>query len=352
MSGVSPEQQQLIDANADLASRDPRYTYPHPALQGTGPASYVQRAIDLTITLGEGSIGNTGFNTVKLSNLRIVATIAKAGFPSMDKASLRIYGVPPTIMNSISTLGIPLPMVRHNNAVLVEAGDAINGMATVYSGFIQNAWQDFDEIPETSLNIVAWGGADQAVFPVPPISFSGTADVATMLSGIAGRMGWGFENSGVSVQLSNPYFSGTALEQCHAIARAANIEMYADTGKSPITLAIWPKTGTRGGQIPLISAETGLVSYPKFRDQGMSFRCIFNPNVRIGGQIQMQSTVGGAGTATQTNTAQPATPAQGGPNGTWYVVSPFTYSLASQMPGGPWFIDVNCARTSVPGTSP
>lgn len=305
----------------------------------------------MTITLGEGSIGNTGSNTVRLSNLRIVVNVAKGGMPSMDKASIRVYGVPPPIMNSISTLGIPLPMVRHNNAVLVEAGDAINGMATVYSGFIQNAWENFDEIPETALDIVAWGGADQAVFPVPPLSQPSSFDVATVLSGLANRMGWGFENSGVSVQLPASYFPGTALEQCHAIARAANIELYPDTTTSPITLAIWPRTGTRGGMIPLISAGTGLIGYPKFRDQGMSFKCIFNPSIRLGGRVQMQSTVGGAGTAAQTNTTQPATAAQGGPNGTWYVVSPLTYNLASQLPGGPWFCDVSCARTSVPGTS-
>ena len=322
-------------------------TAPAAAPSGGSTGSYVARAIDVTITLGTGTFGQTGQNTVKLSGLRVVVTIEKAGAPSMDKLSARIYGVPPSIMNAVSTLGIQLTMVRHNNTVLIEAGDPVNGMAVVYSGYLTNAWQDFSEIPETSLVINGWGGKDQATFPVPPISFPGAADVATILSGIATRMGWGFENNGVVVKLANPYAAGTALEQAYAIARAANIECYADTSTSPITLAIWPKTGTRGGQVPLINAQSGLVGYPRFQSNGMSFRCIFNPNFRLGGQIQMQSSTGATGLATSGTTAQ-----VGGPNGNWYIIGPLTYSLAAQLPGGPWFCDVNCARVPGPPAQP
>lgn len=322
------------------------------ATQGAGSPSYVQRAINLTITLGEGSIGNTGSNTVKLSNLRIVVSVAKGGFPSMDRASIRAYGVDPSTIQSVSTLGIPIPMVRHNNAVLVEAGDAVNGMATLYSGFIQNAWADYDEAPETSLNIAAWGGADQAVFPIPPLSQPTSFDVATVLSGLATRMQWKFENNGVSVQLPAGYYPSSALEQCHAIARDSNIELYADTGTSPITLAIWPKTGTRSGQVPVISPQTGMIGYPKYRDQGLSFKTIFNANLRIGGVVQIQSTVGQAPTTVGPGQAVPAGTQSGGPSGTWYVVAPLTHNLASQMPGGPWYSEAACVRLpGQPGTS-
>ncbi|MDR3533948.1 MAG: hypothetical protein P4L90_25710 [Rhodopila sp.] len=307
-------------------------------------SSYVERKIDITITLGQGTFGQSGMNTVKLSGLRSVVNILKGGFPSMDRATVRVYGVPPSVMNSISTLGIPLPMVRHNNTVTVEAGDDTNGMSVVYAGYITNAWQDFSEVPETSLNITGWGGQDQALFPAPAISYPGTADVATILSGLATRMGWSFENGGVQVKLSNPYFAGTALEQAHNVARAANIEMYCDTSSSPITLAIWPKNSTRGGKAPLISAQSGLVGYPMFRDQGMAFRCLFNPSIRLGGQIQMQSSIGAA---PQQTTGTP-TQQTGGPNGSWYVIGPLVFDLSAQIPNGPWFCDVTCARTLVP----
>ena len=318
-----------------------------------GAGSFQKRRIDVTITLGKGAFGTSGQNTVKLTGLRAVASIEKMGFPSMDKAFVRVYGVRPAVMNAVSTLGIPLAMWRPGNTMLVEAGDDANGMAIVYNGYLHQAYQNFDEAPDTSLVLAGWGGQDQAILPAKPISFQGTADVATMMAGIASTMGYAFENNGVNVKLSNQYCCGTPLEQSHAIARAANIEVYVDTGKSPPVLAIWPKYGTRGGMVPLISARSGLVGYPKFQSNGMSFRCIFNPSLKLGGQIEMQSTTGGP---PRTVTSQDATAAavpsgtqSDGPNGIWTVISPFTYDLASEMPGGPWFCEVHCARVNGPG---
>lgn len=266
--------------------------------------------------------------------------------PSFDKAEIRVFGVTQSIMNAVSTLGIPLPMVRANNTVLVEAGDTVNGMATVYSGYIQNAWQNLDGSPETFLHIISYRGLDEAVRPAAPSSFPGTADVATIMSGLARQMEYVFENSGVQTQLSSPYLSGTLLQQAQTVARAAGIEMYLDSGSQ--TLAIWPKNKTRGGMVPLISANSGLVGYPRFRDQGMGFTCLFNPNIRIGGQILMRSMIGQP-SQTPANGAPEAEAQMGGPNGYWAVNAPLTYDLAAQVPNGPWFCDVNCARTIVPG---
>ena len=311
-------------------------TAPPPSTAPTG-SSWTTRAIDLTITLGQGTFGGGGFNTVKLSNLRIVATIDKAGFPSADSAHIRAYGVDPSVMNQISTLGINTTSQRQNNTVTLEAGDPINGMSLVYSGYIQNAYQSFDDAPETSLNIDGLGGNLSALQPVPPISFPGSADVATIMSGIANRAGWGFENGGVQTQIANQYLSGTATQQYQDLARNAGIQAYLDTGRAPNTLAIWPSNGARSGAIPVISKATGMIGYPKFRDKYMAFRTLFNPNIRIGGKIQMQSTVGQAA-----QFAQSASPGinVGGPNGIWNVSGPVSYDLASQMPGGPWFTDV------------
>lgn len=323
-------------------------TSPQPVSTASTIPSFVERVIRLTITLGEGTFGQTGSNKVVLPSLRTFVTIQKGGMPSFDRAEVRVFGVQPSTMNAVSTLGIPLPMVRHNNIILVEAGDAINGMATVFSGYIQNAYQELGGVPETFLQIVAYGGAFEAVAPASPTSFPGSFDVATAISGLAAKMGWNFENGGVQVQMASQYLAGTLMQQVQTLARNAGIDVYPDTASH--TIAIWPKNQTRNGLIPLISKTSGMVLYPRFRDQGMSFQTIFNPNIRINGQILMQSSVGTVGAPTAQAAGTPEAEAQaGGPNGYWAVVGPLTYNLAAQVPGGPWFCDVNCARTIVPG---
>lgn len=281
--------------------------------------SYVERNLSFTFTLGKGSFGLTGANTVTVSSLRAHVTILKNGAPSMSHAEMRIYGLTPDIMNSLTTLGQPRPMER-NNIIAISAGDNVSGLALVYQGTIQDAWQNFDSQPDTFLEVQSFVSTLIANRPVPPISFPGSADVATMFSGLATAAGRNFENNGVQVQLASPYFAGTLLAQAHALADAANIEFFDDG----ITFAIWPKTGTRGGTIPLISPTSGLINYPRYTSQGIALRTIFNPNILFGGQIKLETSLMAA-------------------QGTWYV-NKVSYDLSSQLVNGPWFTDIECNR--------
>lgn len=322
----------------------------------TDNPSYLERAIDVTITLGTGTFGESGYNTVKLSGLRVVASILKASSPSFDSADIRVYGVTPDVMNQASTLGVSIPITRAQNTVAISAGDAVNGMALIYQGWLKNAWINLDGSPETFLNIQGGGAQVMAMQPIAPTSVNGTADVASLIQSLAIQGGWGFENSGVVAKIANPYLAGTAMDQILALGRAANIEVYFDTGTpgpgtpTPVpgtgTVAIWPKNSTRKGQIPLISKDTGLVLYPGYNDQGMRFRCIFNRNILLAGKINMQSIIGGApASATGATLAEVL---QAGPNGEWYVVGPLSHDLSAQVPGGPWFTNVNCSRILIP----
>ena len=157
-------------------------------------------------------------------------------------------------------------------------------------------------------------------------------------------MGMDFENSGVTTQIQSPYLAGTPKIQAQELADAADINLYFDTSTTPTgnTLCIWPRNKTRNGQVPLISAATGLVGYPQFNDQGIQLRTLFNRNVRIGGQIQVQTNIAGPPAPASGGTL--AQVQQAGPNGTWYVRGPLTHDLSAQIPDGPWFTDIIAAR--------
>lgn len=313
------------------------------AAQPSNPTSYVERQITVTITLGEGTFGQAGKNTVTLENLRVAATIALPGFPALGTADIRIYGVPESVMNALITLQVLPGMARANNTVLVKAGDKTNGMAAVFYGTIISAWKNLDGQPETFLNISAQSGALAALQPVPPSSFPGTSDVAQIMSGLAVLMAMQFENNGVNVKISNQYLSGTALQQAEALARAANINMTQDVNGNPPTLAIWPRNAVRKGTIPLISPASGLVGYPTYQDFRIRFRCFFNPNIRLGGQIKMDTASGGPEPPPPESATQQQL-REAGPNGYWNVNTPLVHDLSAQIPDGPWFTDVQGIR--------
>lgn len=274
-------------------------------------STFVHRLIDVTFELGKGQFGVSGFDTVTLSGLRVSADVSYAGAP-MSKAAIRVRGMTPDQMNQLSTLGMPQIQSRRNT-VTVQAGDADSGLATVFVGTIIDAWADFQAMPEVVFHVMAASGLFENIKPVPPLSYRGSADVSTIMQNIAQSQGWSFENNGVSIKLSNPYFPGTGYTQAQTVAKAAGINMILESN----TLAIWPPGKTRGGQIPLVSPETGMVRYPSYTGQGVLVQTLYNPSIRFGGQVRVKSSLPQA-------------------SKTWSVFN-VVHNLESEVPGGAWF---------------
>lgn len=280
--------------------------------------SLSRRYLTVKFQLGTGSFGDGQSDTIEISGLRASASIMKQGGVSMSKLDLRVFGMSLDVMNKLTILGKPLVDGR-NNRVTVSAGDDESGMAVVFIGIIAEAWIDTRAAPAVSFVVSAFTGLIEALKPVPPTSFQGTVDAALVVSGIAQQAGYGFENSGVSVQVSNPYLAGTALSQLQTIARAGNFNCIIDSD----IVAIWPANGTRNGLVPLLSPDTGLIGYPMRTENGIVLSTLFNPSIVFGGQVQVKSSI---------------TPA----NGAWTVFS-VTHELESETVNGKWFTALECS---------
>jgi hypothetical protein len=280
--------------------------------------TFLAREIDVKFQLGQGNFGESGADTVEVTGLRVNCTIQKNGGVSLSRLAMKVYGLSLSTMNQLSTLGKPL-ITGRNNRVTVTAGDA-NGKAVVFSGIIQEAWVDPNAAPEVAFVVDAFTGLLDALRPLPASSFQGSADAATIVAGLAQQMSYAFENAGVSVKLSNPYFPGTGKQQLDAVARAGDFNCFIDDVSN--TVAIWPRDGQRGGQVPLISAETGLVGFPMHTQDGVIVTSLFNAAIVFGRAIDVQSVL---------------TPA----NGQWTVFA-VTHELGTQDPGAPWFTKAMC----------
>jgi hypothetical protein len=291
--------------------------------------TYIARSIDVTIQLGTGAFGEGGSTEVKLTGLRVEASVQKNGAPSANTAQVRVYGLTLSMMNQLSTMGWIIPPVGSDgkqlprNRVTVDAGDAKAGMATVFQGTVTDAYADFSGSPDVPFTMVANAGIIPALRPVAAISFAGTVGYADIMQAIAGSMGVQFENHGVTGQTVDPYFPGTAWTQAEYCAMAGQFEWTLDNG----TLSIWPSGSNLGVDIPEITPDNGLVGYPAYNGLGVGFRALFSPAVHFAGRVKLKSDL---------------TPACG----VWYVYG-LSYSLASMVPGGPWFMEILGAR--IPG---
>lgn len=283
---------------------------------------FTKKRLDLTITLGTGDFGETVGETVTLSGLRMSADMVAGSGDAMAMAQIRVFGLPQEMMNRLTSIGKNQWAVRGKNKILLAAGDGINGMQVVFMGSIGAAWADYGSQPDVAFNMAGYSGMAALLKPVNAISFKGSTDVAGIMEGLAKTMGLAFQNNGVNVKLSSPYFDGTALHQVRACAHDANINQKIEND----TLIIWPKNGFVEGDIPLISPETGMIGYPSLNGAGMRIQTVFNSKIRPGQKVEIKSSIGMA-------------------CGIWKT-STVNHSLACEMPGGPWVTEFQCAKVS------
>jgi len=275
--------------------------------------AFTEKLINVQFNMANGQFEGGG-NSYTARGLRCQVHIENTAGTSNSQAEIAIFGLPLSVMNQLSTVGTQAYKL-YKNSITVEAGDA-NGMTMVFGGVITTAFVDAQGIPDVAFRVLASPGAFAAIQPVPALSIKGGADVAGMMGNLAKQMGFAFENAGVNVKLSNPYFGGTAWWQAINLAKHAGIDMIVERN----TMVIIPPGQTRNGDAVLVSKETGMVQYPSFNQANVLVRVLFNPNIKYGGAIQVQSTL---------------TPA----NGKWKV-SRLGYDLESMTPNGKWFMDI------------
>ncbi len=294
-----------------------------------------ERHLDFQFTLGKNSSTGAqktfteGGTQLYLKGLRSGARIVKAGGLSMGTADIQIFGMTPSQMNQLSTLGIN-PLVIGPNFVSVLAYSGNVAPSVVFQGAITNAWFDGNGQPNVPFRVVAHTGLFEAIKPAPPSSYPGPVSAAQVLQSLASQMGLAFENTGVTTMLpAGRYYSGSARNQAYACAADANINLTLD---EPGKLAIWPKGKARGASVPEVGPKTGMKGYPSYTSKGIELETLFNPDIGFGANIKVVSSL------------KPAC-------GIWNVYS-LDHNLTAQTPGGPWFTLLRAAPLGSSVTSP
>lgn len=281
------------------------------------------RFIDVTFQLGEGTFGEQLGDRTTISGLKVQATISVQGADAQGVLQARIWGLPLTVINKLTTAGPVGFEIKGKNTITLAAGTEAKGQpsgrgSAIFEGAIVTAMGEMQSAPDVVLSVFATSIAAARVRPVAAFSQKGAADVATIMQALANSAGFGFVNHGVKATLSNPNFPGSAASQISTCAAAAGIGWSVEGG----VLHIWPGNGYRSGDVPVLSPDAGLVGYPTFSSQYLELRSEFQPTAVIGGRVTV------AGSAID------------GANGTWGIAG-VTHNITSQTPGGPWFTDVS-----------
>ena len=273
---------------------------------------FVTRQIDLSLALASGALNERGDNAITLRGLRAEVLINNVGSElAFSRAQLRVYGMKMEDMQRFNTLARNVIQQR-NDEITISAGDALTGVRQVFSGTISYANVNLFGAPNVCMDIAATPGLYYRMLAAAPNSYPGQSDVAEIIGSLAGRMGFAFENHGVSVRISDHYTSGTLIDQLWDVAETAGILCSIENK----TVRIWPNNGSIKGPPIEVSPQTGLIGYPTFTPVGLRVEMEFRNDILVGRKLNLISSVPQA-------------------SGEWYINN-MTHELSTMSHQGPW----------------
>lgn len=282
--------------------------------------TFAKRKINVRFILdaSQGSFQESGTNAVDLTGLRCEMSLVNTMGNAMNQLDMTIYGMTQSLMNKLTVLQNGWVMGIYNQIEVTVGQD--NDLALIFVGHISQGWADYSQAPEVGFVVQAYGGGASLFVAPAALSYKGSISAANVAMAIAASMvpPHTLENDGVDVQLTDVNLPSDPMTQLKQLARMAHFNWTTDDANA--VLAIWPIGQTRQSSEVDIKPETGLVGYPSFNDKGIVFSSLFNPNIRVGSNVNITSSV------------QPA-------NGKW---APFNvqHDLQSEVEEARWFTHV------------
>lgn len=293
----------------------------------------------------------------------IQATIRHAGFTTGSEADLTIRGLSQIDRDSLSILpDHPAPdnlntITAGQTFITIQAGDEGSPLTNLFTGTVDSAQTDYDDL-DSPFHIHAMTSTIPASILPQAKGYAGPQDVITLMADICKEAGFQLLDHGGwerHASLTNHYRWGTALEQIQAILTATkgtfNLSpfipmMESNQGAIPYRglLEIWGPTFTgipSAGQestVPVISAATGMIGYPRYSSSGISLTTLLRPDITFWRPLALKSTF-----APVTGTCTTGTPPW---NGLWLATFVW-HDISTETSHGSWHTHMECIRTTL-----
>lgn len=298
-------------------------------------SSFAQKLLRVKFTLSNGATFAAGApgdppNQLTLTGLRTTAQILCSGSPSFPQCDLTIFGMAQKDMNALSALTFEVTGINRNTVQVDASSDGGTSFSTVYAGQIVSAHVEYNP-PEASLRVFAQMAFFDQINPATPTAYTGSTDVATIVSTIAAKMNLAFVNNGVTAQTGDSvYYPGVLTEQLRDVTSHYGIDWYMESGALVQTIAICPKGAPRKTPTFNLSPESGLLSYPQVDSRGyIRAKALYNPAFRFGGPL----TVSGSEVVIDPNAPKTLNSRA---NGNW-MIGAMSHHLAALKFDGEWF---------------
>ena len=246
---------------------------------------FTNKTIQVVMAMAEGVFQN-GANQITVEGLPTTVDIQKQGGDERPSCTVTIGNLNIDVVKQLTTLSFR-PLQRFKNQITVNAGEVGKQLQTIFIGDFENAYGEFQNAPTMNLMVKAIAAQHGALMATPATSVDGMEQVAKLMEQWAVEAGCTLENKGVNASVKNVVYRGSPVDKAKTLARDVGIDLIIDDGKFIIT----PNGQAVDGNAVLIDPKHGLLGYPAFSNDGIEFNMIFDPNVKIGGLVKIESVV-------------------------------------------------------------
>lgn len=199
-----------------------------------------------------------------------------------NECSLTVANLKKETRDHLLTQLTPYNYDQKRKSVAVYAGRESTGLYLLYKGDIIECYasQPPDIILHIKCMALAW-----YKYQYVAQSYNLTAPLSQIADGIGQTLGTPVKFVATDRNVSNYSYSGCAAKQIDLL-NELNVQAYEDSG----TLVVKDK-GTPLPDTCAISQDTGMIGTPQLTQYGIKVKTLLNPNVVLGGQVQLESKI-------------------------------------------------------------
>lgn len=218
-------------------------------------------------------------NGLDLSGLRVKFAIKKSDAQTPNSAEIRVYNLAEETANRIR---------REFTRVTLQAGYESN-FGVVFDGNIKQIRIGRENGTDSYLDIAAGDGDDAYNYAVVNTTLAAGATQRDQINASSAALssrgvGDGFIDSTPPAKLPRgKVMYGMARNYLRQSAEASEASWSVQDGK----LQLVKLTGVLPNQAVVLNSKTGLVGTPEQTNDGIKARCLLNPNLKIGGKVQI-----------------------------------------------------------------
>ena len=264
-----------------------------------------------------------------LGKYRATVQIRQGGAPYKDNCDVTIYGVSSETLRQISyLLANPLTKRDRRNRVRIWVGgdydissEKITGSELAFQAETYFIAADFTPAPNIALRIVgAVGCFEDSQDAGTEMEITDGMTLKQAFDKIIKNMEWNavFFNGQSGKQLANKKLGADLLQGAtwyqRALELANKFNLQIRFENYNIIIAKYGES-LYNTEAQLISSANGLISYPTFTNDGVSFRTLFNNNLKVGDYVDIYSSVPLA--SNEYKIGEKVTTLSSEPNGQW-----------------------------------